>query len=594
MDVYIPPTLILKRTMSTRSEDFVCLVRSQLSSKLFVIRGIYLHSMNPVQLNALAQLRKLVDQLEHPVLLRHFKIDQGIANKCFIHSEYCELGSLESELVQRHEDGEYVDELLIWEYIAQLVDITLFIVDRIGVENVDRHFFLYRFFKPSNIFLCENGCIKTGDYGFFNPPTQRTEIFRVGKWINYVAPEVFRGQASTLRSAIFSLGCVVYALCTCTDPHLFDIGETEIVPPRVSPSLVIPVQYSLALRTLMHDMLKVSPKDRITFNKIARHKLVEEARYRVRVKQLGHQQYSLPIINEPTKLESAVHYEMSTTEVNSVNVESQQQQQVESLPVLKHRIINPVITEKGVINPHGHQLYFLRTAGMPKKYVQKYKSTTNVLHYAASTRNLDLLERRLDFAGGFDDDGRTALMICVEVGFMKGLKVLLEYEARKRCKNIYKYERVISMHPNALTIAATRGSLEFVKELYDMEGADKNPDGLTPLMCAAINGKLEVVKFLVVKQSRLRSPGNKTALMHAAEHGHTRCVETLCAWEIGLQDDNGMTALMLAAINGHLGCVRQLCNMEGNMRNKNNLLAVDLVNATRYQSIYRVLYDVEG
>lgn len=185
--------------------------------------------------------------------------------------------------------------------------------------------------------------------------------------------------------------------------------------PRVSPSLVIPIQYSLALRTLMHDMLKVSPKDRITFSKIARHKLVEEARYRVRAKQLGQQQYNLPAIAEPIRPESAVHNETSTTELNIVSTESQQQQ-AESLPTLKHRIINPVITEKGVINSHGHQLYFLRTAGMPKKYIQKYKSTTNVLHYAASTRNFDLLERRLDFAGGFDDDGRTALMICVEVG----------------------------------------------------------------------------------------------------------------------------------------------------------------------------------
>lgn len=593
MDVYIPPTLILKRTLSKTNDDFVCLVRSQLSSKLFVIRGIYLHFMSPAQLDALAQLRQLVEQIEHPVLLKHFKIDQGLANKLFIHTEYCELGSLESDILQRRQDGEYIEELLIWEYIAQLVDLTLFIINRIGIEKIDGSFFLYRFFKPSNIFLCENGCIKTGDYGFFNPPTRRTEVFRVGKWINYVAPEVFRGQTPSIRSAIFSLGCVIYALCTCTDPCLFEIGETEIIPPKVSPSLVIPTQYSLALRTLMHDALKISPKDRITFTKIARHRLIEEARYRIRTKQPDYQ-FSVPAIDNTVKTVQLIKSEVSAIEADSLGTELQQVCQVESLPKLRNRIINPVITERGVINPQGCQLYFLRTAGMPKKYIQKYKSTTNVLHYAASTCNFDLLERRLDFAGGFDDDGRTALMICVEVGFMKGLMVLINYEARKRCKSVYKYESVISTHPNALTIAAIRGSLDFVKELYDIEGGDKNPDGLTPLMCAAINGKLDVVKFLVIKQSRLRSPGGRTALMHAAQHGHTRCVETLCAWEIGLQDDDGMTALMLAAINGHLGCVRQLCNMEGNMRNKNNLLAVDLVTVNRYKNIYKILCDVEG
>ena len=73
--------------------------------------------------------------------------------------------------------------------------------------------------KPMNIFITHDGSLKLGDFGVSNDElyqdfTSKGECKNeVGTW-NYMSPEMFEGKIWDGKTDIWSLGCVLYELCT--------------------------------------------------------------------------------------------------------------------------------------------------------------------------------------------------------------------------------------------------------------------------------------------------------------------------------------------------------------------------------------------
>jgi serine/threonine-protein kinase len=121
-----------------------------------------------------------------------------------------------------------------------------------GLDALHRVGLVHRDVKPSNLMLDKDGRAAITDFGLAKGPayTVLTQPGQVMGTLDYLAPELIRGEDATPATDIYALGCVVYECITGAPPFggksLFEIGTAHLnaVPPdpglvrdEVSPSL---------------------------------------------------------------------------------------------------------------------------------------------------------------------------------------------------------------------------------------------------------------------------------------------------------------------------------------------------------------------
>jgi serine/threonine protein kinase len=96
-----------------------------------------------------------------------------------------------------------------------------FIVEMIlAVEYMHSQEIIHRDLKPSNIFLKgKDYTIQIGDFGIAAQNRGAAIVEDVGT-LAYQAPEMFDGSSYDYKTDIWSLGCVIFAMCNFS--HAFD------------------------------------------------------------------------------------------------------------------------------------------------------------------------------------------------------------------------------------------------------------------------------------------------------------------------------------------------------------------------------------
>lgn len=157
--------------------------------------------------------------------------------------------SYEDHDIQPHEDGMGWDMLIRMEL---LTPITIFQkanktftrrqVIQLGIdlcralEVCQKYNIIHRDIKPANIFLSETGDFKLGDFGVARIASATTGASTRAGTVNYMAPEVFRGEKYTSNVDIYSLGLVMY--------QLLNANRMPLCPPY--PQLMTPEQWEQA------------------------------------------------------------------------------------------------------------------------------------------------------------------------------------------------------------------------------------------------------------------------------------------------------------------------------------------------------------
>ena len=75
----------------------------------------------------------------------------------------------------------------------------------------------HRDLKSANVFLQKNGCAKLGDLNVSKVAKKGLLYTQTGTPY-YASPEVWRDQPYDSKSDIWSLGCVLYEMCTLKPP----------------------------------------------------------------------------------------------------------------------------------------------------------------------------------------------------------------------------------------------------------------------------------------------------------------------------------------------------------------------------------------
>uniref|UniRef100_A0A8D2CLU5 Protein kinase domain-containing protein n=1 Tax=Sciurus vulgaris TaxID=55149 RepID=A0A8D2CLU5_SCIVU len=122
--------------------------------------------------------------------------------------EYCDGGELMQKIKQQRGQSFPKDTILNW--FTQMC---------LGVNHIHKKYVLYRDIKSKNISLTQNGKVKSGDFGSAHPFSNLmafacTYVERP----YYVPPEIWENLPYNNKSDIWSLGCILYELCTFKHP----------------------------------------------------------------------------------------------------------------------------------------------------------------------------------------------------------------------------------------------------------------------------------------------------------------------------------------------------------------------------------------
>ncbi|XP_064296988.1 serine/threonine-protein kinase Nek3 [Phalacrocorax carbo] len=226
------------------------LVQHKISDQKYAMKEIRL----PMSSSGVENSRKeavLLAKMKHPNIVAYresFEADGHL----YIVMEYCDDGDLMQKI--KYQRGKLFPEDTILHWFVQMC---------LGVKHIHDKRVLHRDIKSKNVFLTQNGKVKLGDFGsahLLAHPVSYACTY-VGTPY-YVPPEIWESMPYNNKSDIWSLGCILYELCTLRHPFQANSWKHLILKICKGSYNPLPSHYSYELHYLIKQMFKRNPRNR--------------------------------------------------------------------------------------------------------------------------------------------------------------------------------------------------------------------------------------------------------------------------------------------------------------------------------------------
>ncbi|NXX66389.1 NEK3 kinase, partial [Spizella passerina] len=226
------------------------LVHRRINDQKYVMKEIRL----PMSSSGVENSRKeavLLAKMKHPNIVA-FKESFEADGHLYIVMEYCDDGDLMQKI--KHQEGNLFPEDTILHWFVQMC---------LAVKHIHDKRVLHRDIKSKNVFLTQSGKVKLGDFGsarLLAHPMSYACTY-VGTPY-YVPPEIWENLPYNNKSDIWSLGCILYELCTLEHPFQAKSWKHLILKICKGSYDPLPSQYSYELHYLIKQMFKRNPQNR--------------------------------------------------------------------------------------------------------------------------------------------------------------------------------------------------------------------------------------------------------------------------------------------------------------------------------------------
>jgi NIMA (never in mitosis gene a)-related kinase len=159
--------------------------------------------------------------------------------------EYCEHGDLHSYLKKLN--SKHLTENVVWKFFIQICS---------GLHHLHSQNILHRDLKTLNIFLTKENIIRIGDLGVAKILSSAENFVRskVGTPY-YLSPEICEDRPYNNKSDIWSLGCILYEMCSLKHPFEAK-NQAELLLKIVKGKYEsLPKKYSKDLADIVHSCL---------------------------------------------------------------------------------------------------------------------------------------------------------------------------------------------------------------------------------------------------------------------------------------------------------------------------------------------------
>ncbi|XP_067306854.1 serine/threonine-protein kinase Nek3 [Pseudorasbora parva] len=176
----------------------------------------------------------------------------------YIVMEFCSGGDL-LQRIRQQKDVLFSEDMIL-KWFTQMC---------LGTKYIHDQRVLHRDLKSKNIFLTDSGTVKVGDFGSactLNSAKAYAQTY-VGTPY-YVSPEIWDNKPYNNKSDVWSLGCVLYELCTLQHPFQARSWKSLILKVCRGTYAPLPSHFPYELHYLIKHMFKTNPRDRPSIHTI--------------------------------------------------------------------------------------------------------------------------------------------------------------------------------------------------------------------------------------------------------------------------------------------------------------------------------------
>uniref|UniRef100_A0A3Q3LSR2 NIMA related kinase 3 n=1 Tax=Mastacembelus armatus TaxID=205130 RepID=A0A3Q3LSR2_9TELE len=222
------------------------LVLCNSNQKKYVVKEIQLPK-NSSKLENWRREAILLSRMKHSNIVAFREAFEADDLLCIV-MEYCSGGDLLQRIQQQKTTQFSVDDVLKW--FAEMCA---------GAKHIHDKRVLHRDLKSKNIFLTDNGTIKLGDFG---------SACVLNSSRAYAHSYIWDNKPYNNKSDVWSLGCVLYELCTLRHPFQASSWKSLILKVCRGAYPPLPKHLPYELQYLVKQMFKTNPKDRPSLHTI--------------------------------------------------------------------------------------------------------------------------------------------------------------------------------------------------------------------------------------------------------------------------------------------------------------------------------------